>query len=97
MHSPQPPHQVLKRQWPAILCHSNDLSFQDSRVDGDLPSDLPLHLRQTGSQIGEIAGEEPHALALLVDLHPGAVQLVFQRKLRTEQVERLLDRGSGLG
>ena len=83
------PHGGLKGQRRPVGAKRDGLPLEDQLARGERPHRID-QLGHGGGDFVEPAGIDPHLVAAPVDLHPGAVQLVFDRGL-PQLAERLGD------
>ncbi len=77
-HAAEAAHQVLERQGMPLAIHRHRLAVEHGAFGSHALADHLRHVGQAGGHVLELPGVDAHLGALLVDLHPGAVQLVFE-------------------
>ena len=89
-------HRVLERARPAVLVERQGLAVEDHPLRGEGAHHVD-DLGDPMGDVGEVAGVDPHVVAVAVHLDPGAVELVFDGCRDPESRERLRHRARRRG
>src|SRR4029077_9631896 len=81
MNTSKAAHELLKRKRPAVFAYGHDLGVEDERIPLQIPARNLADFRNASGNFGKAPAPDADRVSVFMDLDPGPVVLVFERRL----------------